>query len=101
MSLLYAMSFTQEQIIDVFTRIPGLMDMLQANTEINEKTAAQYPDAAFVIRLVKEPVHHDWEINQITYRALKSILRGESIPSVQYLYDREMDAYLRKHLWDA
>ncbi len=98
MSVIAAMS--REQMEGVFCQISGLPELLSHRVEMNEQTAAQYPEAAFVYRLVTEPFHHDNEINQINYRAIRSILNGESVANVQHRHDREFTNYMTRHMWD-
>ncbi len=82
MSVIAAMS--REQMEDVFCQISVLPELLSHRVEMNEQTATQYPEAAFVYRLVTAPFHHDSEINQINYRAFLSILKGGSVADAQY-----------------
>lgn len=38
--------------------------------------------------------------NMIHQKAYFAILDGESISNARFRYDRDMDAYVRQHMWD-
>lgn len=98
MSVITAMS--RKQMEGVFYQISGLPELLSHRIEMNEQTVTQYPEAVFVYRLVTEPFHHDCEINQINYRAVRSILNGGSVADAQYRHDKELTQYMNRHMWD-
>lgn len=54
----------------------------------------------FTLIAMNNLFHHDREFSEIHQEAFSSILDGEDIPSVQYRYNRRMDAYQQTHLWD-
>lgn len=84
----------------VFPTIPGMTRLLRAKPGETEQVEAQYPDAAFALRTANELFHHDRELSLISQRAYLSILEGESIASVRFRYDREMELYVQDHMWD-
>ena len=66
----------------------------------NSRLAEKYPDAVFTLIAMNNLFHHDREFSEIHQEAFSSILDGEDISSVQFRYNRRMDAYLQAHLWD-
>lgn len=54
----------------------------------------------FTLIAMNNLFHHDREFSEIHQEAFSSILDGEDIPSVQYRYNRRMDAYQQTYLWD-
>ena len=98
------MTRTMQQLRDkesaVFPTIPGMSKLLRARPGEKSRVEAQYPDAAFALRTANELFHHDRELSLITQRAYFSILEGENIASVRHRYNKEMDLYVEKHMWD-
>ncbi len=99
--MLYVTRQNQKQVADMLSQITGLEAMLNSNGDMDAQFMEQYPNAAFVYRLILEPYHHDSELNQINYEAVKAILNGEPITSVQHHHNRKMEQYVTNHLWDA
>ena len=57
-------------------------------------------DATF-LRIIEDNLFsHDREMSAIHLRAYRAILNGENLPDIRFRYDREMDAYLDRHMWD-
>lgn len=84
-----------EQEATVFSLIPGMEK--PRNTPGLD---VQYPDAAFA-HMILDGLHAgDREQNEIHQRAYLAILNGEPISGVRFRYDRDMDAYLVRHMWD-
>lgn len=88
------------QAMPVLVEIPGLPELLHADGDYYEELAEKYPDAVFTLMAMNNLFHHDQEFSEIHQEAFSSILDGEDIPSVQFRYNRRMDAYLQSHLWD-
>lgn len=84
----------------VFRSIPGMSRLLNARQEESDEMRWRYPDAAFALQTAEDLFHHDRELSLITQRAYFSILDGENIAAVRYRYDREMELYVQKHMWD-
>ena len=94
------MQYYLEKEKAVFSQIPGMDQLLQADETTFYRLEAQYPDAAFAIRTANSLFIGDHEQNVIHQNAYSSILQGDSIPNVRFRFDREMDAYLQRHMWD-
>lgn len=88
----------QEQI--VFGSIPGMRELLQAEDDEVFAVENQYPDAAFALRTANNLYIRDRELSAINFKAYRSILQGENVTSVRIRYDKEMDQYLERHMWD-
>lgn len=84
----------------VFSGIPGMNRLLSARQGEFDEIRSRYPDAAFALQTAEDLFHHDRELSLITQRAYFSILDGENIASVRHRYDREMELYVQKHMWD-
>ena len=84
----------------VFSAIPGMSDLLRAHGDDADALRARYPDAAFALMAAENLFSGDRELRMIHQKAYFSILGGESIPNARFRYDREMDAYVREHMWD-
>ena len=84
----------------VLMEIPGLSELLHADGDHYDRLAEKYPDAIFTLIAMNNLFHHDREFSEIHQEAFSSILNREDIPSVQFRYNRRMDAYLQAHLWD-
>ena len=89
-----------DQATPMLMEIPGLPELLHADGDNYDRLAEKYPDAVFTLMAMNSLFHHDWEFSEIHQEAFSSILDGEDIPSVQFRYNRRMDAYLQAHLWD-
>ena len=90
----------QEAEAAVFSQIPGMGELLNATQETISDLEAKYPDAAFARMISANLFTGDWEQNEIHQQAYFSILNGESIPQARFRYNRDMDAYLERHMWD-
>lgn len=84
----------------VFCTIPGMDELLHASGSAADTLRAKYPDAAFALMAAENLFTGDGEQNQIHQKAYFSILDGESIANTRFRYDREMDAYVERHMWD-
>ena len=84
----------------VFSAIPGMTELLHARGSDADTLRARYPDAAFALMTAENLFSGDRQLCMIHQNAYFSILEGESIPNARFRYDREMDAYVREHMWD-
>lgn len=84
----------------VFSAIPGMNELVHARGHAAEKLRVEYPDAAFALMAAENMFTGDREQNMIHQNAYFSILNGETIPNARFRYDREMDAYVERHMWD-
>ena len=74
---------------DIFSHIRGMEALLQAP-----------PDAAFALMTAANLFTGDREQCAIHQEAYFSILKGESLKNIRFRYEKEMDAYVREHMWD-
>ena len=85
---------------EVFREIPGMDILLRADPQEYDVIAKQYPDAAFALMISNNLFLGDREQNEIHQKAYLAILKGESISSVCFRYDYDLEAYLHRHMWD-
>lgn len=90
--------FQQEEAI--FSHIRGMELLRQAPPEKSAALRAQYPDAAFALMTADNLFTGDSEQCAIHQTAYFSILKGENIKSIRFRYEKEMDAYVQRHMWD-
>ena len=84
----------------VFSASSGMSELLHARGDKADALRVEYPDAAFALMAAENLFTGDWEQNMIHQKAYFAILDGESIPNARFRYDREMDAYVERHMWD-
>lgn len=84
----------------VFSHIPGMSLLLHATPEAQVALESQYPDAAFALMAADNLFTGDQEQCAIHQEAYFSILRGESMKNIRFRYEKEMDAYVQRHMWD-
>ena len=96
---------------DVFSKIPGMAQLRTARLEAllnadadaareDPRLRAKYPDAAFALMTAENLFTGDPEQCAIHQEAYFSILQGESMKNVRFRYEKEMDAYVKEHMWD-
>lgn len=85
---------------DVFSTIPGMELLVQKDPDNCGELVGEYPDAVFAWRVANSLFQHDLELSRIQQRAYFSILNGENIPSVRCRHEKELDLYLKNHMWD-
>lgn len=90
--------FQQEEAI--FSHIRGMELLRQAPPEKSAALRAQYPDAAFALMTADNLFTGDSEQCAIHQTAYFSILKGENIKNIRFRYEKEMDAYVQRHMWD-
>lgn len=90
--------FQQEEAI--FSHIRGMELLRQAPPEKSAALRAQYPDAAFALMTADNLFTGDSEQCAIHQKAYFSILQGENIKNIRFRYEKEMDAYVQRHMWD-
>ena len=56
--------------------------------------------AAFALMTAENLFTGDPEQCAIHQEAYFSILQGESMKNVRFRYEKEMDAYVKEHMWD-
>ena len=61
---------------------------------------AKYPDAAFALMAAENLFTGDREQCAIHQEAYFSILQGENLKNVRFRFEKEMDAYVKEHMWD-
>ena len=83
---------------DVFSKIPGMAQLRTARED--PKLRAKYPDAAFALMTAENLFTGDREQCAIHQEAYFSILQGENLKNVRFRYEKEMDAYVKEHMWD-
>lgn len=96
----HTMQYYLEKEKAVFSKIPGMAEMLQADEITFCRLESRYPDAAFAIRTANSLFIGDHEQNVIHQNAYSAILQGDSIPNIRFRFERDMDAYLQRHMWD-
>ena len=84
----------------VFSTIPGMDALLHADHSTIAELEHEYPDAAFALMTADNLFAGDREQNIIHQKAYAAILHGESIPNVRFRYDRDMEDYVQRHMWD-
>ena len=62
--------------------------------------AGANPDAAFALKVAGNIFCRDKEQEAIHQRAYLSILHGENMRDIRFRYDRDMEEYAQKHMWD-
>ena len=85
---------------DIFSHIRGMEALLQAPPEKADALQAKYPDAAFALMTAANLFTGDREQCAIHQEAYFSILKGENLKNIRFRYEKEMDAYVREHMWD-
>ena len=96
----HTMQSLMEKQKDVFSKIPGMELFRKASLAEYDTLAARYPDAAFALMISNNLFLGDREQNEIHQKAYLAILKGESISSVCFRYDYDLEAYLHRHMWD-
>ena len=99
-STVHTMRYYRAKEIAVFSKIPGMEELLKANPETFAALERKYPDAVFALMVADNLSTGDMEQNAIHQRAYLAILHGESIAAVQYRYKLDMERYVERHMWD-
>ena len=84
----------------VYSKIPGMKELLRTSPEKWSDVELRYPDAAFALMIAGNLFVGDREQNEIHQKAYTAILNGESITGVRFKYDYDLESYLLKHMWD-
>ena len=98
--VMHSRKYLQEKEAAVLHTIPGVDLLLAAYSDERCELEKKYPDAAFVLQIVSDLFFPDRELAAIHMDAYSAILNGKNIPDIRFQYQREMDAYHRRHLWD-
>lgn len=85
---------------DVFSKIPGMQELIHAAPDKRNDAEMRYPDAAFALMVANHLSMGNQEQNAIHQKAYLSILSGESIQNVRFRYDYDLEQYLERHMWD-
>ena len=80
--------------------IPGVRELMNANSDHRSVLEQEYPDAAFALNIISNPFIADRELGAIQMEAYSAILNGEAIADVHFKYDHQVDAYMTRHNWD-
>ena len=91
----------KDQEYRIFSTIPGIKELVQASPTEKAEVETKYPDAVFVIVIASSLFNPNRELSEITQKAYFSILNGENIASVRFTYEKAMDDYWKRHMWDA
>lgn len=100
MAEIYSIQDLRRMEQEAFLKIPGMDDLLSSDRQTAEKALALYPDAAFALMVSNNLLCGDREQSEMNQRAYLAILRGEDIANVRFRFDREMQAYVSRHMWD-
>lgn len=92
--------FYQDRERRAFQKIPGMMEIMSADSLHQDTLMGRYPDAAFAIKIADNIFCKDKEQGVIHQRAYLSILHGENIQDIRFRYDRDMEEYTQRHMWD-
>ena len=84
----------------VYSKIPGMKELLRTPPEKWNDVELRYPDAAFALMVANHLSMGNQEQNAIHQKAYLSILGGESIQNVRFRYDCDLEQYLERHMWD-
>ena len=85
---------------DVYSRIPGMKELLHATPDKWNDVELRYPDAASALMVANHLSMGNQEQNAIHQKAYLSILEGEPIQNVRVRYDYDLEQYLERHMWD-
>lgn len=92
--------FFRQREYMVLHRIPGIYELIHSSAEHRPVLENKYPDAAFALFIVSNLFFHDRELTNIHMSAYTDILNGERITDVRFRYDKAVQKYTERHLWD-
>lgn len=92
------MRYYREKEREVFQKIPGMAALIESR--FSADAVGRHPDASFACMVADNLLCGDWEQSSINQRAYFAILNGEPIANVRFRYDKETEAYLKRHMWD-
>lgn len=92
--------YYQEQERQAFQKIPGMKELMSVDALRQDALANRYPDAAFALKIADNIFCRDKEQGAIHQRAYLAILHGENMQDIRFRYDRDMEEYTQKHMWD-
>ena len=92
--------FFQQREYTALHRIPGVFELIHSSTDNLPALEKKYPDAVFALFIVSNLFFHDRELTNIHMSAYADILNGERIADVRFRYERDMNHYIERHLWD-
>lgn len=85
---------------EVYSKIPGMKELLRSSPDKWSDVELRYPDAAFALMVANHLSMGNQEQNAIHQKAYLSILDGEPIQNVRFRYDYDLEQYLERHMWD-
>ena len=83
-----------------FSTIPGMDELLHADYNAIDTLREKYPDAAFALMTADNLFAGDHEQNVIHQKAYFAILEGETIPNIRFRYNKDIESYVERHMWD-
>ena len=92
--------FFRQREAAALRKIPGVRELLSAQDSQRPTLQKKYPDADFALKIISNPFIPDREMGAIQMEAYSAILNGEAVSGVRYKYDRQIDAYVSRHIWD-
>ena len=81
-------------------RIPGVYELIHSGTDQRPVLEKKYPDAGFALYIVSNLFFHDNELTNIHMTAYADILSGERIADIRFRYEKAIQQYMERHLWD-
>ncbi len=96
----HSRQYYQERERKAFQKIPGMNELMSADILHQDALENRYPDAAFALKVAGNIFCRDKEQEAIHQRAYLSILHGENMRDIRFRYDRDMEEYAQKHMWD-
>lgn len=98
--LTHTRQYYQERERQAFQKIPGMKELMGADALHQDTLVGRYPDAAFALKIADNIFCRDKEQGAIHQRAYLAILHGENMQDVRFRYDRDMEEYTQRHMWD-
>ena len=90
----------REKEASVFSKIRVMDALVNATPDSVDGLRSQYPDAAFALMTADNLFTGDREQCDIHQKAYFSILNGENLNTIRFRYEKEMEAYVQRHMWD-
>ena len=81
-------------------RIPGVYELIHSNADQRFMLEKKYSDAVFALFIVSNLFFHDRDLTNIHMSAYTDILNGERIADIRFRYEKAMQQYMDRHLWD-
>ena len=81
-------------------RISGVYELIHSNADQRPMLEEKYQDAVFALFIVSNLFFHDRELTSIHMNAYTDILNGERIADIRFRYEKAIQQYMERHLWD-